>query len=112
MHNKVYRSYCISCRSYCLWVLSTYKEVSMALHSKVATSMCSCHGRVEATRLCAYPRLVHRLLQLGEFSREVDAELPLHILLNVSGTHLALDMLPSDAAQVHLECTGFAAAGP
>ena len=63
-------------------------------------------------RLCAYPRLVHRLLQRGEFSHEVDAELPLHVLLNVSGTHLALDMLPSDAAQVHLECIGFAAAGP
>ena len=84
----------------------------MALHSKVATRMCSCHGRMEGYRLCAYPRLVHRLLQLGEFSREVDAELPLHVLLNVSGTHLALDMLLSDAAQVHLECTGFAAAGP
>ena len=49
-------------------------------------------------------RLIHRFLQLGEFAREVDAELPLHILLNVSGIHLALDMLPSDAAQVHLEC--------
>ena len=68
-------------------------------------------GRKEV-RLCAYPRLLHRLLQLGKFSREVDVELPLHVLLNVSGTHLALDMLPSDAAQVHLECIGFAAAGP
>ena len=69
-------------------------------------------GRKGVYRLCAYPRLLHRLLQLSEFSREVDAELPLHVLLNVSGTHLTLDMLPSDAAQVHLECIGFAAAGP
>ena len=57
-------------------------------------------------------RLIHRFLQLGKFASEVDAELPLYVLLNVSGTHLARDMLPSDAAQVHLECIGFAAAGP
>ena len=56
----------------------------------------------------AHPRLVHRLLQLGEFAREVDAELALHGFLNVGGIHLALDMRPSDAAQVHLECIGSA----
>ena len=60
----------------------------------------------------AHPRLVHRPLQLGEPVRDVDAEPPLHVHLNVSSTHLALDMLPSDAAQVHLECIGVAAAGP
>ena len=76
----------------------------MAIQSTVATSMCSCHGRMEGYRLCAYPGFVHRLLQLGEFAREVDAEPPLHVPLNVSGIHLALDMLASDAAQVHLEC--------
>jgi len=64
------------------------------------------------SRLCAYPRLDHRLLQLCELSREVDAKPPLHGLLNVSGIHLALDMLPSNVAQEHLECIGFAAAGP
>ena len=46
---------------------------------------------------------MHRLLQLGEFAREVDAEPPLHGLLNVGGIHLTLDMRPGDAAQVHLE---------
>ena len=60
-------------------------------------------GRMELSG-SAHPRLVHRLLQLGEFAREVDAEPPLRVLLNVGGIHLALDMLASDAAQVHLEC--------
>ena len=51
----------------------------------------------------AHPRLVHRLLQLGEFAREVDAEPPLHVLLNVGGIHLTLDMRPGDAAQVQAD---------
>ena len=60
------------------------------------------------SRRVAHPGLDHWLLQLGEFAREVDAEPPLSVLLNVSSIHLALDMLASNAAQVHLEYITFA----
>ena len=58
------------------------------------------------SRCVAHPGLDHWLLQLGEFARNIDAKLPLHVPLNISSVHLALDMLACDLAKVHLELNG------
>ena len=80
-------------------------------HTKHSCSKCGLLSwRVGRSLGCAHPRLVHRLLQLSEFARDVDAKPPLHVHLNVRGIHLALNILPSNAAQVNLEYTAILSA--
>ena len=60
-------------------------------------------GRRVGLWLYAHPGLQHRLLQLGELVRHVEAKPPLHVFLNVRGVDLARDVLACNFAQVHLQ---------